>query len=69
MGDEGGFPLVSVFDTDIVVTPPNVKLGKDFSVSEFIDEVRDCYRNPLRKRGHQTGVVLIVRRLVRARKH
>jgi len=41
MGNEGGFPLVSVFDTDIVVTPPDVKLGKDFSVPEFINGVRD----------------------------
>ena len=28
-----------------------------------------CYRNPLRRRGHRTGVVLVVRRLVRAQKH
>jgi len=33
MGDEGGFPLVSVFDADIVVAPPNVKLGKYFGIS------------------------------------
>ena len=41
MGDEGGFPLVSVFDAEVVVAPSNIKLGEDFSISEFIDEVRD----------------------------
>ena len=33
-----------------------------------VDRFR-CYRNPPRRRGHQTGVVLFTRRLVRARKH
>ena len=28
MGDEGGFPLVAVFDADIVVAPLDVELGK-----------------------------------------
>ena len=33
MGDEGGFPLVTVFDPYIVVSPPDVELGKDLGVS------------------------------------
>jgi len=41
MGDEGGFPLVSIFDADIVVAPSNIELGEDFGISEFINEVRD----------------------------
>ena len=41
MGDEGGFPLVSVFDADVVVAPTNVKLGEDFCIFELIDEVGD----------------------------
>ena len=41
MGDEGGFPLVSVFDSYIVISPPNIEFGEDLSVSQFIYEVRD----------------------------
>jgi len=41
MGDEGGLPLVSVFDADVVVAPSNIELGEDFGISEFIDEVGD----------------------------
>ena len=28
MCDEGGFPLVTIFDVDIVVAPSNTKLGE-----------------------------------------
>jgi len=41
MGDEGSFPLVSIFDADIVVAPPNIELCEDFGIPEFIDEVGD----------------------------
>ena len=41
MGDEGGFPLVSVFDPYIVVSPPNIEFGEDLSVLQFIYEVGD----------------------------
>jgi len=41
MGDEGSFPLVSVFDADVVVAPLNIEFGEDFGISEFIDEVGD----------------------------
>ena len=39
MGDEGSFPLMSVFDSDIIVSPSNVELDEDFRPLEFIDEV------------------------------
>ena len=28
MGDEGSLSLVAVFDVDIVIAPPNIKLGE-----------------------------------------
>ena len=31
--NEGSFPLVSVLDMDIVVSPLYIKFGKDFGVS------------------------------------
>ena len=37
--DKGGFPLMSIFDSDIIVSPSNVKLGEDFCPLEFIDKV------------------------------
>ena len=33
MGDEGRFPLVTIFDSYVVIPPPYVKLGEDLSVS------------------------------------
>ena len=39
MGEEGGFPLVPVLDSDIIVPPSNVEFGEDFCPLEFIDEV------------------------------
>ena len=41
VGDEGGFPLVSFLYSDIVVPPSYVKLGEDFGIFEFVDEVGD----------------------------
>jgi hypothetical protein len=41
VGDQGGFPLVSVFDSDIVVSPMNIELGEHLGILEFVDEVRD----------------------------
>ena len=29
MGDEGHFPLVSILDVDVVVSPSDIKLGED----------------------------------------
>ncbi|KIJ57656.1 hypothetical protein HYDPIDRAFT_104008, partial [Hydnomerulius pinastri MD-312] len=36
VGPKGGLPLVSFFDTDVVVSPAYVQLGEDFGVLEFI---------------------------------
>ena len=41
VGNEGGFPLMSIFDSDIIVSPSDIKLGEEFRPLEFIDEVRD----------------------------
>ena len=41
MGDEGGFPLVAFFYSDIVISPSYIKLGKDLGILEFVDEIRD----------------------------
>ena len=41
MGDEGSFPLISVFDSDIIISPSDIELGEDFCPLEFIDEVRN----------------------------
>ena len=39
MGDEGGFPLVAFLDSNIVISPAYIKLGKDFGVFKFVNEV------------------------------
>ena len=36
MCDEGSFPLMPIFDSDIIVSPSNVELGEDFCLLEFI---------------------------------
>ena len=41
VGDEGGFPLVSVLDSHIVVSPPDIEFGEDLGVSQFVYEVGD----------------------------
>ena len=41
VGDEGHFPLVTFLDTNIVVPPLYVKLGEDFGIFEFVNQVRD----------------------------
>ena len=39
MCDQGSFPLMPIFDSDIIVSPSNIKLGEDFCPLEFIDKV------------------------------
>ena len=39
VGDEGGFPLVAFLDSNIVISPAYIKLGKDFGVFKFVNEV------------------------------
>jgi hypothetical protein len=41
VGDESGLPLMSVFDSDIIVPPSDVELGECFGIPEFVDEVGD----------------------------
>ena len=41
MGDKSGFPLVTVFDSDIVVSPSDIELSKDLGFFYFVNEVRD----------------------------
>ena len=48
MGNEGCFPLVTVLDSYIVVSPPDVELSEDFSISQLVYEIGD--------KGEQVGV-------------
>jgi len=41
VGNESGFPLMSILDADVVVAPSNIKFGEDFSIFEFVDKVGD----------------------------
>ena len=39
VGNESGFPLVTVLDSNIVISPSYVKLGEDLGIFEFVNEV------------------------------
>ena len=39
MGNEDGFPLMSILDLDVIVPPLDIKFGEDFHPLEFIDEI------------------------------
>ena len=41
VGSEGSFPLVAIFDADIIIAPTNVKLDEGFGIFELINEVGD----------------------------
>ena len=41
VGDKGSLPLVSVLDSNIVVSPSDIKFGEYFGIFELINEVRD----------------------------
>ena len=41
VGNKGSFPLVSVFDLDIVVSPADVELGENFCSFELVHEIGD----------------------------
>ena len=49
VGDESGFPLMTVFDADVVVSRANIKLGKVVSIFQLVHEVGD--------EGKRVGVV------------
>ena len=39
VGDEGGFPLATFLDSDIVISPLYIKLGEDLGIFKFVNEV------------------------------
>ena len=39
VGNESGFPLVTILDADVVIPPPYVQLGEDLGIFEFVNEV------------------------------
>ena len=41
MGDEGCFPLVAIFDMDIIVTPTNIKFSEVTNILQLVNEVGD----------------------------
>ena len=41
VSDEGYFPLMAVFDLDVVVAPLNVKLDEVMSIFQLVHKVRD----------------------------
>ena len=41
MSDKGGFSLVFIFNTDIIIPLVNIKFGEDFHSLEFVDEIGD----------------------------
>ena len=48
VGDEGRLPLVTIFDSYVVVPPADVELSEDLGIPEFVYEIRD--------EGEQVGV-------------
>ena len=41
VGNKGCFPLVSISDTDVVVSPSDVKFGEDLGIFYLINEILD----------------------------
>ena len=41
VGNEGGLPLVTIFDLDIVVSPMDIELGEMVNIFELVHKVRD----------------------------
>ena len=39
VGNQSSLPLVAIFNSDVVISPSYVKLGKDHGVFEFVNEV------------------------------
>ena len=40
VGGKGSFPLVSIFDAYIIISPSYIELGEEFCSLEFVEEVR-----------------------------
>lgn len=41
MSNESGFPLVSILDSDVIVSPLDIELHVDLSILDFVNEVGD----------------------------
>jgi hypothetical protein len=41
MGEKGGFPFVAGFDANVVITPLNIKGGKQSASTKVVDDLRD----------------------------
>ena len=39
--DEGSLPLITLLDSDVIIPPPYVKLGKERELAKIVDEVGD----------------------------
>ena len=44
MGNESSFPLMSILDSDIVISPMDIKFDEDLCPLEFINEVRNEWK-------------------------
>ena len=44
MGDKGSFPLMFILDSDIIISPLDIKFGEDFCPLEFIDKIRNEWK-------------------------
>ena len=41
MGDEGCLPLVTIFNSYVVISPSDVELSEDLSIPQLVYEIRD----------------------------
>ena len=39
--DEGSLPLITLLDSDVIIPPPYVKLGKERELAKIVDKVGD----------------------------
>ena len=60
MCDKGSFPLMPIFDSDIIVSPSDIKLSKDFRPLEFIDKVRNEEKRVCITNGVFIDVVIVL---------
>ena len=41
MSDKSCLPLIAILDANVIVSPPNIELGEDGGILDFIDKVGD----------------------------
>ena len=39
--DEGSFPFITLLDSNVIISPPYVELGKEGELAKIVDKVRD----------------------------